>query len=424
MMKVLFEPKKPTDRDVRQTWELQMCLLNVELKGILEDKFKGDVIDALLKDREGTIRTLGELWLEAYEKVDQRGIYTQYGNRGLQYELQCDITNDVIETMETFQRIDDRLPERQEESYDIEEIHIDILLRELMETKQELAVIQEANRDLPQPRQVSQTAFLQKKQGAIETLLDHHAHNPDPSDLPLMDDFGFHGQGSSKEVLKAMRYHQTVNLCRASLLKQELGYATIALASTIPEAGRGIFLDGRVLTGTVIAFFPGDIWAREFLVDMTDELAEYFATNPKHQLRLRSDELLVDCRASPYTVLQNPWAIAHIANHPTPDTFPNALAIPIDYYEEWKLKRSGLEKYIPNQYAREPPILGTRLLNRHVIDEQGMLLLSSRQVFNEEITYDYMLLHKEPPDWYHKVDVHKWEYGDSDDAPSDNTDTK
>jgi len=202
-------------------------------------------------------------------------------------------------------------------------------------------------------------------------------------------------------------------------------------------AGRGIFVDGFVPAGSTLALFPGQIWPKEHLLPLTtntsksntdlhdihhtdnvvddDPIIAFFQNDPNHHLSLRYDDVLIDSRSSPYTVLDNlnsnPFALAHIANHPPPLTPPNCVTVTVDYTEKM-MGSSGLERFVPNTYARPPNPLGPKLFERDVVQMQGFGLVASRDIEDEELYYDYRL---SPgggsggdggiyPEWYHVVD--------------------
>jgi len=48
------------------------------------------------------------------------------------------------------------------------------------------------------------------------------------------------------------------------LLRQKLGYSVLALSSTIPHSGKGIFVNGFAPAGSLLAFFPGQVWTKEY----------------------------------------------------------------------------------------------------------------------------------------------------------------
>ena len=264
------------------------------------------------------------------------------------------------------------------------------------------------------------------------TTKSHHNHYS--TDLPQMDEFGYYSMDDNAEIKSVMRNNQIINLSYAPLIKQTLGYSILSFRSTIPGAGRGIYVDGYACAGSIVAFFPGDIWPREHL--QNQRIGSHFMEDDHFQLSLRYDDILIDSRKSPAVVLDtersNPWAIAHLANHPPKQqtssskskskskpkssvyNIPNCRPLPINYTSEMKLSEEE-QKYVPNRYARKPPLLGyNEAFERQDVYMHGMILVTTRDVENEELFYDYRLSGgsgsgsgtggHEMPDWYHVCD--------------------
>jgi hypothetical protein len=368
----------PTERQKEDLRELRMSLLSIHYGRLLEDDpFGSHEIE------------LEKVWKE----------HCRLGNTGMRYEVQVELVPDILELFETFYNVDRRLS-----------------------TVDEMEILKQDYEDtlLEECRHPEQSDFLNTKQSALEILLRHF----DPS-LPISaktmpwetteqtewydstDSFGYNGKDASDDLYAAIRQHQCKNMVRSFLIKQELGYSILALKSNIPKAGRGIFVDGTAPPGSIVAFFPGQVWPREYLVDPPKDLIEYLSweRNPNFQLHFRGDDFLLDCRASPYTVLENPWAVGHIANH-APISHSNARSMGISFFEKMDLG-PNLSRYIPNEYAKPPTLMGGSLLDRDAIEMHGMCLLNKRKALtNQEVVFDYRLMWTpdEIPDWYEHVD--------------------
>ena len=147
----------------------------------------------------------------------------------------------------------------------------------------------------------------------VENLVITKGNDSIPSDV-----FGF-VKNENKRVNEAIRKHQCENLIRAIHLRSRLGFSTLALKSTVHEARRGIFVDGFCPAGSLLAFFSGYVWPQEQLLK-SSAVAHIFEEDPMHHLSMRYDDILIDSRKAPYTVLNgdnsNAFAIGHIANHP------------------------------------------------------------------------------------------------------------
>ena len=231
------------------------------------------------------------------------------------------------------------------------------------------------------------------------------------------DAFGYY-MNQDEEINKSIRYYQMINLTKALLIKKHLGYAPLALNSTAQGAGRGVFLDGFAPAGSLISFFPGRIWPKEYLLNVKAASA-IFENDPKQQLSLRYDDTLVDSRKAPYTVLDdvnsNAFSVGHIVNHPPQLTLPNCSTTMIDFMEHMELDKVGLGDYIPNTYVKPPMMFGPNAMDREKVSMHSFGLIASRDLENEELFYDYLLSpgagaggesesESDHPSWYHVCD--------------------
>ncbi len=120
-----------------------------------------------------------------------------------------------------------------------------------------------------------------------------------------------------------------------------------------------------------------------------------FDDDPKQQLSIRYDDVLVDSRRAPYTVLDNDqsnaFAIGHIVNHPPGGELPNCSTVMVDFMERMDLKKRNLDVYVPNTYVKPPMMFGPNAMDREKIVMHSFGLVSSRDMENEELFYDYRL---------------------------------
>lgn len=250
--------------------------------------------------------------------------------------------------------------------------------------------------------------YLKRKADAMKVILSSHdvVHSRALKDLTDEDAFGCRNF-NDEEINRSLRYHQMINITKSSLIRQKLGYAPLVLKSTISGAGRGVFVDGFAPAGTITSFHPGFVWPKEYLTDM-DAFSSVFNHDPKQQLSIRYDDILIDSRKSPYTVLNNynsnMFAVGHIVNHPSKtDGVGNCSSLSVDFTEKLELGKAGLGKYIPNVYWKRPMTYGPKVLDIDEIQMQGLGLVAFRDIENEEIFYDYRLSPSKDsyPEWYH-----------------------
>lgn len=359
------------------------------------------------------------LYEKATEELDAKGL-DQMSNVDLRIEMQAMLQPQVKDVFEAFQRVDELLGlgtligvENDAVSLgdlDSESPYKQILLKELDRTKQQLSE--------SSWRSTCSFDFFTTKQAAIQSLLSFHGWSQDistgaasetSSKGALLDPFGMNVKDTRESALRLIRKYQTINLCRSALIREELGYSILSLRSSIPGGGRGVFIDGSVMAGSLVAFQPGDIWPKEHLLTTAPDVMEHFAGEDDCQISLRFDDYVVDSRQSPVTVLtqegsMNPWALGNMANHPSTPTLPNCQSTMLNYTT--KMHIGKLMKYIPNSYARVPS-WQSKFFDPEEVIMHGLCLVSRRDVSNEELLYDYRLQSDETPDWYSVV-----KYGD------------
>mmetsp|Transcript_35095 Transcript_35095/g.85008 ORF Transcript_35095/g.85008 Transcript_35095/m.85008 type:complete len:522 (-) Transcript_35095:3677-5242(-) len=337
--------------------------------------------------------------------------------------LQAGLQDQVVEVFQHFVEVDESLPnpnvflEKEESDHSADmSAYNSVLVMEL-----ENAVDQLAN---PSPNKAEKGAdpktFLALKRKAIETLMEKQQGTSKEATDEMSEDeettsaddgvawvdadaFGYH-ETIDQEQNEQIRLFQTYNMCRSARLKASNGYGVVALQSSLPGAGRGVYIDGFCPAGSIVAFQPGVVWSKEHLIALPIEEERQLEKNDNYQMSLRPDDFLIDSRQSPYTVLTNPWAVGHIINHPTPAHPPNCRSVMVNFTSAMDLKSSKLESYVPNKYAkpRNLTLLGS-LWEQDVVDMHGMCLVTTRDVCNEELFYDYRLMTPHRPSWYQTV---------------------
>lgn len=210
--------------------------------------------------QEQTIQALAEKQLDYTTNVDLRKI------------LQTYLHPQVNAIFEAFNRVDDRLgipPSVSDEELDFSDNsdYKQILISEYDCTQEQILQSTGDENSLEQS-----LAFFRRKLRAVESLLTYHkwfestAKSEPNSDDSSLDDFGMDLSNVGENNLRLIRKYQTMNICRSALIRQELGFSVLCLRSNIPGAGRGLFLDGSALAGSVVAFQPGDVWPKEHLL--------------------------------------------------------------------------------------------------------------------------------------------------------------
>jgi hypothetical protein len=391
----------------------------------------------------------------------------------------CDVENEMMLRHDTDDDTDDNYEFSEVEATEYKEI----LLQEYDHVNKQIQLLA-ANGD-DDDATIKSPEYYHLKKGAIETLLRYfdwmplpnttadssqatHSNNIEHEEENYIDEFGFYPNRSEEDIVSAMRYYHVRNIVRSHRVrtsldinnnnkKEENGrnggfggictYSILPFKSTIPNAGRGVFIDGFAPAGTLLSFFPGKVWPKEHLMTASLQTQLQFSENdPRNQLSMRYDDILIDSRKSPYTVVKNLWAIAHIVNHPPPPPIkpttamgtvtadqdhldndekkgnesntttyhfqphqgPNTVTVPINFTADLS---DDLRDYIPNEYELPPKSWAKDVFEKEKIIMHGMGLIALRDLKDEELFYDYRMSPNAKgsealyPLWYHVWDV-------------------
>ena len=359
---------------------------------------------------------LDQLYEQTVQELEAKEL-DRMTNVQLRQTLQNALRPQVIEIFQAFHRVDETLALQEFHGFVVSSdggledapsrMNLDPLFTIL---EQERAQVQEQIQILDAPGRASpgSDGFYERKREALDTLLMYHESGQmknGASDC-IIDAFGMNMRTIPKQRLPIIRCYQTLNMARAALIRDELGYSVVTLQSSIPGAGRGVFLDGTALAGTLVAFQPGEVWSKEHLLTRSIDVMKHFEGEDDCQVSLRFDEYVVDSRESPVTVLTregslNPWAVGHMINHPPHQVEPNCLSTTVNFTKRMKLDH--LIKYIPNTYARGPG-WQSRFFDAEETLMHGLGLTTTRDTSNEELLYDYRLQSEETPSWYSVVE--------------------
>ena len=358
----------------------------------------------------------------------------------LRYSLQSALEEQAMEYFNVFGSIDEELlllvPENNNnqasEDERITDCQIDSYLDDILRLELERTIDNLANTNRNKaPKGANPKEFLTLKRGAIKTLLNcegerdeytdnnttisngsdnYETNNNEQNKVSWVeaDEFGYH-LSVDQEKNRLIRYYQKINVCRSAKMRDNVGYSVIALQSSIPGSGRGVYVDGYARAGSILAFQPGKVFSKENLMNLSVDEERELERNDSYQMSLRPDDFMIDSRRSPYTVLtdknSNLMALGHIVNHPTPSNPPNARSTMFNFTQGMQSGLpSALRRYIPNTYARKRnKSLMSSLLDQDVIEMHSSVLVATRDVCNEEIFYDYRLASGHLPQWYHAV---------------------
>jgi hypothetical protein len=328
-------------------------------------------------------------------EILERKTLDQMSNDKLRLELQNALHQQVLDLFKSFQRVDQKLSLDNIDFGAGDQNPLDDVDWKLV-----LSILEKEHSSLSELSTVS--AFFDTKREALDTLLTFHLS--EDATATDNDAFGNDTSAMSSTSLKLMRRYQSLNMARSALIRDEIGHSILSLRSTIPSCGRGVFVDGNTLAGSLIAFQPGDVWPKEHLLTTAPDVIEHFANDDDCHISLRFDDYVVDSRNAPVTVLlregsTNPWALGHMINHPPPKAPPTCQSTMLNYTERMELDNASLSQYIPNTYAREPG-WKSRIFYSEPMSMHGLCLITKVDVGNQELFYDYRLQSEETPAWY------------------------
>ncbi|PRP78622.1 hypothetical protein PROFUN_13475 [Planoprotostelium fungivorum] len=182
-----------------------------------------------------------------------------------------------------------------------------------------------------------------------------------------------------------------------------LGYELKRCKSSIPNAGRGVFLSGKASAGTPVAIYPGTIF-------LPGDPSLLPSIRNNYLLR-RSDGALIDgkpfglsrlifssCASRNYVDgnielqdetwlkeegnTRNPLSIGHMINHRPDDGEPNVM------YTEFEFESVPLEyrRYIPHVYY------SSHETEEHQLPIKSIAMVAVRDVEDEELFSDYCFI--------------------------------
>lgn len=396
-----------TPRRIQERKDATLALLALEYRRLsLEypNKERQDIVDMAFDNLE-------------HRDLDSKTILQ------LRYELQRALETQVVELFQAMRRVDESL------AFDLDDAASDAgnsVLERMLQLELERTIDELANvKPRQAPKGASPTTYLGIRRAALVVLIQKRAEYREAATTAAQDEttnvnskserqvswveadaFGYHETIDPRRN-HLIRHYQAINICRAAKMRDEWGYAVVALQSSIAGAGRGVFVDGYAKAGSILAFQPGEVWSKEHLINLPIEVERQLEKNDHYQMSLRPDDFMIDSRSSPYTVLTgnntNMMALGHVVNHPTPTKPPNSRCVMVNFTQDMSLGPT-LKPYIPNTYARPRALsLTGSLLEREAVDMHGMCLIATRDICNEEVFYDYRLMSSRLPSWYHPV---------------------
>lgn len=440
--RVIFGANETSPRGIQERQDSYMLLLSLQCRSLRMQQQNATI--GWEKESRDQIRIYLD---EAAELLDQdsAGIHDLSLGK-LRKEVQKRLEPQILDRLLMASMAEEEFGDS-EDGYIFDESRVeefkDIMWREYENVSERLKQCEALEQEPENNRVSSQGKYYKLKKGGIKRLLTYYdwlPQNENSENVKItelnegeVDEFGFCPSQSSPDVIPPMRYHHTKNLIRSYYARNNISFqnqqfSIMALKSTIPNAGRGVYVDGYAPAGTLLAFFPGKIWPKDYLMTASLQVQMNLSDNdPRHQLSMRYDDILIDSRRSPYTVYNNMWSLGHVVNHPlippeskdeAPDNEdnaikqlkfgPNCVTVPINFTDSIldKDPDRDLKRYIPNEYEVEPKPWAKNAFDTEDVFMNGMGIVSLRDVHDEELFYDYRLSPGETgsrgyPDWYY-----------------------
>jgi hypothetical protein len=241
------------------------------------------------------------------------------------------------------------------------------------------------------------------------------------------DSFPIHNPGTSRRRrVPESDKEDAFNIFNGAL-RAAMGFSVHTRPSLIPGAGDGVFVEGTVPPGAVVALYPGVVYLRDY-VQAGDHDGLFGSEDDGAYTISRFDGTIInaDC---PLIGRHTPLAVGHIVNHPSgiPDASssaspgseileaklfdqPNVMVFPINFPrergegDENAALRPQWYPYIPNTYYKPATVWSTEEAKNSQV--QGLALIATREIADGEIYLDYRYNQSlKLPAWYKPVNV-------------------
>ncbi|EGC32328.1 hypothetical protein DICPUDRAFT_81815 [Dictyostelium purpureum] len=239
-----------------------------------------------------------------------------------------------------------------------------------------------------------------------------HSYGGKNSYPPPLKDLPYY---SMEEKLKrCLSIKETDN--RGEPIEHPRGFKIHVKSSTVDheEAGYGVYIEGEVIPGTVVALYPGDTYDGENIPPSIVRENEYMMSrydgtiidgrswNKKcDELTLKSKmfkEIGTNVKPTDILCYRNPFAIGNFINHPPADDQPNVIAYAFNYRRGFP---DHLVHYIPNRTITE-----NQYFSDNSVIRRGVVLIAFKPIINSELFLNYRFNPDLPyPDWYTQPDL-------------------
>ncbi|KDO21132.1 hypothetical protein SPRG_12913 [Saprolegnia parasitica CBS 223.65] len=179
-------------------------------------------------------------------------------------------------------------------------------------------------------------------------------------------------------------------------VQDHVGFSLQVQDSTIDNAGRGLFLQGTAVAGTLVALYPGTVYLSEHY---RKKYFDVVSNNPFARARFDGAIINAKDQVIPHA---NHYALAQMVNHPPAGTSPNVLPVAFDFPAAEPFTSDAFAPYIPNRYVEQPSLFAM-FGKRGLVP--GIALVTLHDVTDEELFLNYRYNPSLPyPEWYTPVD--------------------
>ncbi|TMW60595.1 hypothetical protein Poli38472_000637 [Pythium oligandrum] len=193
--------------------------------------------------------------------------------------------------------------------------------------------------------------------------------------------------------------HDPAQKGERDIVRELLGYSLKVEASSVPNAGEGVKIQGRLPIGSLVALFPGAVYLPEHF-----KKPQYLREVSNNvYARARFDSIIIDAKNETPSP-RNPLAVAHKINHPPAGSSPNVMPFSYDFPPEEPFTDPDYQQFIPNSFVEMPSrisMFGKRAL------VHGLAFITTADIEDgEELFLNYRYNpDNELPEWYTSVDA-------------------
>jgi len=408
MLRTLFGADDDTPRGIQERKEMYWIVLTVALNKLrMENQRHLAQRPTSFMWQEESRERLKELVDETASYLDEKTDITQMSLRRLRNEVQTFLGPQIVQLLTVAHDVEAEMSEEHDDyifGEEEEQMYKEIFLNEYEDICRLINEVKRNNLEANMEKRKGMKApdplpFYETKKGAIETLMTYFEWWPELSSTDsikntttdgeeYMDEFGFYPNKADSDVVRAMRYHHARNLARSFLARRVPGdiaihkydaggntkqqrcyHSLLPLKSTIPLAGRGVFVDGFAPAGTLVAFIPGKVWTKEHLQ----------SASLQTQMQLSQNDPRISIRAG---ITSGTRTLSKVDG-----------ILMINFTDRMFAGGEGekLRDYIPNEYELPPTPYVKSIFEKDEVIMHGMGLIVSRDVRDEELFYDYRL---------------------------------